>query len=53
MFVDHCLVGDSADTKSGCGFHYNAVLVILVIGFKVVLLLGILWDAMRIRRCAY
>jgi len=36
VFVDHCLVGDSADIKSRCGFHYNAVLVILVIAFTVV-----------------
>jgi hypothetical protein len=36
VFVDHCLVGDSADIKSRCGFHYNAVLVILVIVFTVV-----------------
>ena len=36
VFVDHCLVGDSADIRSKCGFHYNAVLVILVIVFTVV-----------------
>lgn len=36
VFVEHCLVGDSADIKSRCGFHYNAVLVILVIVFTVV-----------------
>jgi hypothetical protein len=36
VFVDHCLVGDSADIKSRCGFHYNAVLVILVIVFTIV-----------------
>lgn len=36
VFVDHCLVGDSADIKSRCGFHYNAVLVFLVIVFTVV-----------------
>jgi hypothetical protein len=36
VLVDHCLVGNSADIKSRCGFHYNAVLVIWVIVFTVV-----------------